>query len=141
MTAWLGVVSRSHVQRGIADSFAQLCHGKASPLRRMRAGDWLVYYSPTNEIGGDALKAFTAIGEIVDEEVIRFDMGSGFVPFRRRVRYESAGEVPLAALKDHLDLCARPNWSLALRRGHLPLTQRDFTTIARAMGLTTVDRT
>ncbi|TDM67930.1 EVE domain-containing protein, partial [Lactobacillus crispatus] len=27
MTAWLGVVSRTHVRRGLAGGFAQLCHG------------------------------------------------------------------------------------------------------------------
>ncbi len=133
MTGWLGVVSRAHVQRGAAGGFAQLCHGKAQPLRRMGAGDWLIYYSPTIEMGGEALCAFTAIGEVADDEVFKFDMGGGFVPFRRRVRYAIAREVPLADLKDSLDLCAQPNWGMALRRGHLLLTPRDFATIARAM--------
>ena len=41
--AWLGVVSRAHVQRGVREGFAQVCHGKAAPLRRMQAGDYLVY--------------------------------------------------------------------------------------------------
>jgi hypothetical protein len=44
MTAWLGVVSRAHVQRGVAGGFAQLCHGKAQPLQRMQRGDRLVYW-------------------------------------------------------------------------------------------------
>jgi hypothetical protein len=34
MTAWLGVVSYAHVRTGVAGGFAQLCHGKAQPLRR-----------------------------------------------------------------------------------------------------------
>ncbi|WP_275249374.1 hypothetical protein [Vandammella animalimorsus] len=33
MKYWLGVVSREHVQRGVAGDFCQLCHGKAAPLR------------------------------------------------------------------------------------------------------------
>src|SRR4051812_18172527 len=45
--AWVGVVSRTHVQRGVLGGFAQVCHGKRSPLDRMRDGDALVYYSPT----------------------------------------------------------------------------------------------
>lgn len=133
MTGWLGVVSRSHVQCGLAGGFAQLCHGKAQALRRMRAGDWLIYYSPTIEMGGEALRAFTAIGRIADDEVYKYDMGGGFVPFRRRVRYEAAREVMLDDLKDRLALCASPNWGMALRRGHLLLTPGDFATIARAM--------
>jgi hypothetical protein len=136
MTGWLGVVSRAHVQRGVAGGFAQVCHGKAAPLRRMRPGDCLIYYSPMIDMGGEALRAFTALGEVIDHDVFRYDMGGGFVPFRRRIRYWNALEIPLADLKGRLDLCARPNWGMALRRGLLPLSPRDLTTIAGAMGVT-----
>jgi hypothetical protein len=135
MTAWLGVVSRAHVQRGVAGGFAQLCHGKSQPLRRMRPGDWLVYYSPTIEMGGAALRAFTAIGRIEGAEIYPYDMGGGFVPYRRDVRYVDAEEVALDMIKPKLAFCARPNWGMALRRGHLPLEVADFATIAAAMGV------
>jgi hypothetical protein len=133
--AWLGVVSHAHVQRGVAGQFAQLCHGKAAPLRKMQPEDWLVYYSPSWEMGGAPLKAFTAIGQVVDNEVFEFDMGGGFVPYRRRVKYvRGVREVALSSLQSQLSLCARPNWGMALRRGHLPLEASDFVLIARAMG-------
>ena len=135
MTAWLGVVSRVHVRRGVAGNFAQLCHGKAQPLRRMRRGDWLVYYSPTIEMGGTALRAFTAIGQVEGEEVYTHYMGGGFVPYRRDVRYAEVKEVALNMIKEKLALCAGPNWGMALRRGHLPLDAADFATIAAAMGV------
>lgn len=32
--AWIAVVSRAHVMRGVEGGFAQLCHGKRSPLAR-----------------------------------------------------------------------------------------------------------
>jgi hypothetical protein len=131
---WLGVVSFAHVQRGVAGGFAQLCHGKAAPLRRMRAGDWLVYYSPKTEMrGGDRLEAFTALGQIVDDEVFDCDMGGGFVPQRRRVRYERVRPIVIQALKPELHLTARPNWGFALRRGHLELDAHDFNLIARTL--------
>jgi hypothetical protein len=136
MTGWLGVVSRTHVQRGVSGGFAQVCHGKATPLRRMQPGDWLIYYSPTTEMGGEALRHFTALGEVVDDKLFQHDMGGGFVPFRRRIRYATAREISLAALQDQLDLCALPNWGMVLRRGHLKLSPRDFATIAGAMGVT-----
>jgi DNA-binding MarR family transcriptional regulator len=107
VTAWLGVVSQAHVLEGAAGGFAQLCHGKAQALRRMQRGDWLVYYSPALEMGGSPLRAFTAIGEVVDDEVFPFDMGGGFVPFRRRVHYLPAKPVPLSALAQRLDLSLR----------------------------------
>ena len=135
MSAWLGVVSRAHVQRGVAGGFAQLCHGKAQALRRMRRGDWLVYYSPTIEMGGEPLRAFTAMGRVADDEVFAFDMGGGFVPFRRRVHYVETREVPLSSLKERLALCSGANWGMALRRGHLPLAAGDLATLAEAMGV------
>jgi len=135
MTAWLGVVSRAHVRTGVAGGFAQLCHGKAQSLRRMRRGDWLVYYSPTIAMGGAALRAFTAIGQVEGAEVYPYDMGGGFVPYRRDVRYAEAQEVAMDLIKPRLELCARPNWGMALRRGHLPLEAADFATIAAAMGV------
>jgi hypothetical protein len=131
--AWLGVVSRAHVRHGIAGGFAQLCHGKAQPLRRMRGGDWLVYYSPTLEMGGAPLRAFTAIGRVDESEMYTHDMGGGFVPFRRNVVYADAREVALDSIKDRLILCAKANWGMALRRGHLPLAAMDFAVIAGAM--------
>jgi len=133
MKAWLGVVSRGHVRRGVAGGFAQLCHGKAQPLRRMQGGDWLVYYSPTVEMGGAPLRVFTAIGRVEEGDVYSHDMGGGFVPFRRDVRYADACEVELDMIKDRLMLCAEANWGMALRRGHLPLAASDFAVIAEAM--------
>ena len=135
MSAWLGVVSKAHVQRGVAGGFAQVCHGKAPPLRRMKRGDWLVYYSPGVEMGGPALRAFTALGKLEDDQVFAFDMGGGFVPFRRRVRYLPTSEVALDDVKQKLELCASPHWSMALRRGLLPLSQQDIWTLAEAMGV------
>lgn len=135
MTGWLGVVSHAHVLGGRADGIAQLCHGKAQPLRRMHRGDWIVYYSPTEELGGEPLRSFTAIGQILDDEVFSCDTGGGFIPFRRRVRYADAHEVPLEAIRGRLELCASPSWGVMLRRGHLPLAPRDLELIAAAMGV------
>jgi hypothetical protein len=134
MSAWLGVVSQAHVKRGVAGGFARVCHGKASPLRRMKRGDWLVYYSPSVEMGGASLRAFTALGQVQDDQVFAFDMGGGFVPFQRRTRYLRTAEVRLDDVKQKLELCATPHWSMTLRRGLLPLSQPDLLTIAEAMG-------
>jgi hypothetical protein len=42
-----------------------VCHGKAAPLKRIRPGDGVVYYSPTNVFrGNDGLQSFTAIGVV-----------------------------------------------------------------------------
>lgn len=134
--AWLAVASGEHVARGRAGGFMQVCHGKAAPLRRVRPGDRVVYYSPTETFQGrDPLRAFTAIGVVRSGEPYPFDMGAGFRPFRRDVDWLSARAAPMAALVRELDLSTGgPHWGVRLRAGLLPISERDIETIARAMG-------
>lgn len=136
--AWVGVVSRAHVIRGVEGGFAQLCHGKRVPLEKMGVGDWLIYYSPRTEMrGGEPLKAFTALGRVTGERTVTFDMGGGFVPYRREVRFErGAREVPIARLGEGLGFIRdNPNWGMLARRGHFEISLEDLRTIAAAMGV------
>jgi hypothetical protein len=36
---WMIVASKDHVEVGVKQGFAQACHGKVSPLKRMQPGD------------------------------------------------------------------------------------------------------
>jgi hypothetical protein len=134
VTAWLGVVSREHVRRGVGLGIAQIAHGKRGPLARMRPGDQLVYYSPRERLGeGPALQAFTALGEILDDEIWQADEGA-FQPWRRRVGYRrDVADAPIRPLVGELDLTAGPNWGYQLRRGLIQLTEHDFELIRSAM--------
>ena len=100
----------------------------------MHEGDGLVYYSPRLSLkDGQMLQAFTAIGQIVDEEVWQADEGD-FKPWRRLVDYDgTALEVPIRQLQATLDLTNAPNWGYQLRRGLLELSDRDFQSIRAAM--------
>ncbi len=100
----------------------------------LKSGDWLIYYSPRVSLrAGTPLQAFTAIGRIPDDEVWQADEGQ-FKPWRRRVDYDSgAHDVSLDALRDRLELTAKPNWGYQLRRGLIELSPADFGTIRAAM--------
>ncbi|MEU4215202.1 EVE domain-containing protein [Actinoplanes sp. NPDC026623] len=132
MSHWLGVVCRDHVQRATRLGIAQLGHGKRGGLARLAAGDRLVYYSPRTSLrDGEPLQAFTALGEVADDEIWQADEGD-FQPWRRRVDYlPDAVETPIRSLS--LDLTAQPGWGIHLRRGLLPLTDGDFAAIHAAM--------
>ena len=133
MSAWLGVVSAAHVRRGRGLGIAQVCHGKLTPLARMRAGDTLIYYSPSEERGSDApLREFTAIGVIADDDIWQADEGTP-KPFRRRVEYAPSRAVPLASVQRELHLTAAPNWGYQLRRGLVPLDDHDAAVLADRM--------
>jgi hypothetical protein len=133
---WIGVVARNHVALGVAGSFAQVNHGKAGPLERMREGDGFIYYSPrTDYPDGPPLQAFTAIGRVRDGVVRPFDAGNGFRPYRRAVDYFAAQEAPIKPLLDDLSFIrSKTHWGAAFRFGIVRVPADDFARIAAAMG-------
>ena len=141
MSNWIAVASAEHVRRGRAEGFMQVCHGKAAPLRRIRPGDRVAYYSPSEEFRGrPALKAFTAIGVVRDREPYQVDMGGGFRPFRRDVDWLPGQECPIAPLLDALEFAAgRRNWGYQLRFGLFAVSDHDLGVIAAAMQATLPD--
>ncbi|WP_237153590.1 EVE domain-containing protein [Oryzibacter oryziterrae] len=132
---WIGVASAEHVRIGRAGGFMQLCHGKAAPLRRLRPGDGVAYYSPSECFGArDGLQAFTAIGAVRAGEAYLADMGGGFHPYRRDVTWWSADEVPIRPLLDELVLTAgKRSWGAVFRFGFVEVGLADFAVIAKAM--------
>lgn len=121
---------------GVAGGFTQVCHGKRAPLARMAPGDVFIAYSPkTDRVDGEPLRAFTAIGRVGAGPVVSFDMGNGFVPFRRPILWDrEAREVRLDALREDLAFVRDPSWGMMARRGHFPISPEDGALIVSAMG-------
>lgn len=135
---WIGVVSEEHVKVGVKGNFAQLCHGKSAPLKKMKEGDWLVYYSPkTAYPNGRPLQSFTAIGQVKTGEVYQFEMSPQFIPYRIDIDYKNCHNTSYAALKHMLFFTKdKVNVGLLFRRGHFEINKEDFIIIANAMGVT-----
>lgn len=136
---WLAVASANHVKMGVAGGFMQVCHGKGAPLQRIKPGDGVVYYSPTETYGGrDILRAFTAAGSVKEGVPYQFDMGNGFVPFRRDVQWGSCRNVAIRPLLDTLDFTkGKSNWGYFLRFGLVAMTEHDFMLIQQIMNTAT----
>ena len=133
---WIAVACADHVALGVAGGFMQVCHGKAAPLRRMRPGDYVAYYSPTESFGvRRSLQAFTAIGVIRDSEPYCFDMGAGFQPWRRNVDWLVSQPANIRPLLGKLEFTAGrgSTWGFALRFGALAASDADMTVIGEAM--------
>jgi hypothetical protein len=133
---WIGVVSRDHVQLGVAGGFIQLNHGKKAPLQRLHAGDGVVFYSPrTSYPDGEPWQMFTAIGVVRTGKIYQGDMGGGFKPFRVDVRFFKARGAEIRPLLGKLSFIRdKAHWGAALRFGHLKVPTQDFKVIAAAMG-------
>jgi hypothetical protein len=139
MKHWIGIASSEHVARGRAGGFMQVCHGKAGPLKRISAGDRVAYYSSGHAFGEPAsgknrCQSFTALGHARDHRVYPFDMGGGFVPFRRDVEWLSARPASILPLLEALEFTrGKKSWGYAFRFGLLEISAHDMDVIAEAM--------
>lgn len=135
MTNWINTVSRDHVELGVRGRFTQANHGKPHMLRRMARGDWIVFYSPrTDYPDGPPLQAFTAIGQIADDEPY-LDPGSGEVDrWRRNVDFLDCAETPIRPLLEHLRFIEdKSRWGYKFRFGVFKIDDADLGVIRSAM--------
>ena len=135
---WIAVASAAHARLGCATpqrGFMQVCHGKCAPLKRVQPGARVVYYAPSVTLGGkDRLQRFVSVGLVLPGLPYAFDMGGGFVPFRRDVAYVAAQEAPIAPLLDALEFVEdRAHWGYKFRFGLFKISNADMRLIAKAM--------
>lgn len=135
---WIAVACADHARRGCAlpqQGFMQVCHGKCAPLKRVQPGDRVAYYAPTVTMGGkDRLQSFVSIGLVQPGVPYAFDMGGGFVPFRRDVVYVSAQVAPINPLLDRFEFVEdRARWGYKFRFGLFAVSDADMRLIAHAM--------
>ncbi len=132
---WIIVASKDHVKKGISESIAQACHGKASPLKRMRKGDFVIYYSGKQSFGKpEKCQEFTAIGTVKDDEVYPFQMIADFCPFRRDIEFFESVDVSILPLINDLDFIQnKKSWGYPFRFGFLEIKEHDFKLISSQM--------
>jgi predicted RNA-binding protein len=135
MSYWINAISRDHVQRGVAGAFTQANHGKSSGLKRLKVGDWIIFYSPkTNYQGGEPLQAFTAIGQIPDDELYQVEVTPDFSPWRRHVDFKQCTEIPIRPLIDDLSFITdKTHWGFRFRFGLFEIPEADGELIKNAM--------
>ena len=135
MNFWIGVASKEHVIVGKEGGFCQLCHGKERPLERMKRGDWIIYYSSKESMQNkEPYQKFTAIGQVIRDEVYQFEMSANFVPFRRDVNFLPSIDAEIRPLIDMLSFITdKRRWGYPFRYGHLQIDVDDFLLIASKM--------
>jgi DNA-binding MarR family transcriptional regulator/predicted RNA-binding protein len=136
-TYWVSTISRDHVQLSVEGGFTQAGHGKASGLKRLKADDWLVYYSPKTSLrDGEPLQAFTAMGRVVDEQLYQVEQAPGFTPWRRNVEFVGGIEAPIRPLIDQLSFIKdKRRWGYMFRVGLFKIPREDFAVISRALAV------
>ena len=114
----------------------QVCHGKGTPLKRLKEGDHVVYYSPTEVFGEKTpLQSFTAIGEVKDQQVYQVTVSETFHPYRRDVNWFASHPAAIRQLLSLMEFSAgKTNWAYPMRFGLFEISEHDFGVIASAMG-------
>jgi predicted RNA-binding protein len=132
---YITVVSKDHIQNGIKGGFMQANHGKAASLKKLHTGDWVIFYSPKQSYtGNEPLQAFTAIGQVKDEELYRHKISDDLTPYRRNIEFYDCTEIPIAPLIDHLDFIENKKaWGFKFRFGFFGIQQHDFELIMEEM--------
>ena len=134
---WIGVVSKDHVDIGVAGGFTQVNHGKAGPLERMRAGDGFAFYSPrTRYPDGELVAGVHGHRPHPQRHGLPGQRSSdSFRPFRLDVDYFPAQPAPVRPLIDELSFIrSKAHWGAAFRFGVLRVPEADFALIAARDG-------
>jgi len=132
---WVATISKEHTQRGVNGNFIQVCHGKQAPLKRMKKGDYLLVYSSKQTFeGNEKCQAFTALGQVIDDEVYPFQMSDNFKPFRRNIKFMECLETPILPLINELEFIPnKKSWGYPFRFGFFELKENDFNRITSKM--------
>lgn len=135
MKYWIIVASKDHVKSGIEQGIAQACHGKALPFKRMRKGDFVIYYSSKQTFEkAEKCQEFTAIGQVTDEEVYQFQTTSNFCPFRRNIKFlDNKDTLILPLINDLQFIQNKKSWGYLFRLGCFEINQHDFDLISIQM--------
>ena len=138
---WLIVASKDHVMTGVNLSIAQACHGKCSPLQKMKEGDRVVYYSPKLKFEGglgrdNKCNCFTALGTVGKEaKPYQVQMTEDFKPWRINVVFDKGVKsVLVKELVEELSFITnKKSWGTSFRNGFRGIEESDFMIIENAM--------
>ena len=132
---WIDTVTLDHVEIAARGGFTQADHGANTRLRRLRAGDGMVFYSPRTSLhGGAPVQQFTAFGTITGIEPYQVTVSDDFHPWRMDMTFEPSTPVAAKPLAHELSFIADPtHWGLPFRRGLFTIPEADYRTITGLM--------
>lgn len=132
---WILVAPKNHVLKSTHGGYAEAAHGKSNPLRRMNAGDGVIYYSPKLDESGEVrCQAFTALGCVVGEDVYQVEGSSGSVINRRKVKYLSVRDASITPLISRLSFIKnKEKWGNIFKFEVIHISVEDFALLATAM--------
>lgn len=136
MRFWVTVASKDHALRGINGGFIQACHGKAAPLKRMKRGDYVIFYCPKLAMESTIkYQKFLGVGKVICDKVYQFQMSDSFIPYRMDIDFVlPACEVAILPLIPQLEFIQdKVHWGYPFKFGHFQVSVSDFELIVKHM--------
>ena len=101
----------------------------------MKKGDYLLVYSSKITMeGNEKCQAFTALGQVKDDDVYQFQMTQNFIPFRRNIEFLRCKESSIIPLINDLEFITnKKSWGYPFRFGFFEIKEQDFNLIASKM--------
>jgi hypothetical protein len=132
---WVITASKDHVKNGISQGIAQTCHGKSAPLKRMKKGDFVIYYSGKQTLGKpEKCQEFTALGKVLNDEIYQFQVSEDFCPSRRNIEFSQCKDISILPLINDLQFFQnKKSWGYPFRFGILEINKHDFDLISSQM--------
>lgn len=132
---WITVISKNHVIKGMSWGIVQVCHGKKTPLKRIKKGDFILFYSSKiNQNDKTSFQKFTAIAKAIDDKIYQVEQFKGFEPFRRKVNFIDCQETAIRPLINDLDFIPnKKSWGYPFRYGLLEISKKDFKLVTSKM--------
>lgn len=134
-TYWLTITAQEHVNIVRDKGYTQINKGPKSPLEKMGAGDWILYYSPTifHEKPKTICQKFTGISCVIDNHVYPQDPKDP-VLWRRNVEYFHCIPQHAHLFHQQVDfLKQHEHWMDAFLEPIFEISKDDFVTIAKTI--------
>lgn len=134
---WIGTAAAVHVKIAVDGGFAMFSHGELKAIEKVLPGDRVAYYSPRQGYKeGAELRAFTAIGTVLEGGPAEREMTAGHVGWYRPVHWLAAKPADIYPLLDRFSFVKkRSHWGMYFRKSLFRIGQDDFNLIAEAMGV------
>lgn len=132
---WVVVTSRDHALDGAREGVVQVNHGKNAPLKRMSAGDKVLFYAAKKVYKETELcQRFVALAILTDDVIFQFEFSANFKPYRRKADYQKVEEAAIRPLIDKLDFIKnKEKWGYIFRTGYFEINKHDFDLIESQM--------
>lgn len=132
---WVVVTSRDHALDGATAGVVQVNHGKNGPLKRMSAGDKILFYAGKEVYGQkEVCQRFVALAVLSDDNIFQYEVSANFKPHRRKAEYRKIKEAEIRPLIDSLEFIKnKEKWGYIFRTGFFEIDQHDFNLIELQM--------